>query len=384
MKFIDLFAGVGGFRLAMERAGHECVWSCEIDRWCQAVYRHHWGQVKAGDARRVNPATIPDFDILCAGFPCQSFSVAGKRKGFQDTRGTLFYEISRIAEAKRPRLLLLENVRGLLSNDRGQTFLAVLRELGRIGYWAEWQVLNSKHITTPQNRPRVFVVGHRRGSGGREIFPITENDSASIEATEGQEGKVTHTLTGENAGGGNARGNYIAEGAPMIYDDYNSTLKATGIVGAVRQTFSRQALGNACKLIRWQNKKDGVVVDDTAPTLRSSGGTDIRKRPAIISATNPHSLKESRTYHLSNETRALKCPSGNQESLIALIQSGLISLRRFTPHECERLQGFPDDWTRWGIDEKGKLITISETRRYKMMGEAVTVPVVEFLAGRIK
>lgn len=478
MKFIDLFAGVGGFRLGLEKAnqagelvhprgnpeGQEapvhgwsteaekgddastdgggevfrCVWSCEIDKWCQAVYRYHWGETPAGDARGVRPEEIPDFDLLCAGFPCQSFSLAGKRGGFEDTRGTLFHEICRIARAKRPKMLLLENVRGLLSSNTYRDFAVILKSLGELGYDVEWQVLNSKDFGVPQNRPRVFVVGHLGGIRGREVFPI----SGDGETADGEKPSVRTLCGGGHSGGLHSQ--------------------TTGI-------------------IRWQNKREGAIMDDTAPSLRASGGTDIRKKPLIIhniyggfgekeprvfekhsptirtpkdgghlphvvepmiyrhprnygkksiyspdeaylslrtvsrppkvlNATNPHDKNEERSHHLGDEIRALKGPSGNQESLIlddtevgvkpklkntapslrgnshgnlAKVLTGDIRIRRLTPRECERLQGFPDDWTRWGINDKGERVEISDTQRYRMMGNAVTVNVVEFIVRRL-
>ena len=144
LKFIDLFAGIGGFRMAMERAGHECVGFCEIDRHAVKSYRAIYdtkGEYYAKDITRIDPADLPDFDCLTGGFPCQSFSVAGRREGFDDTRGTLFFDIARIAEARRPGVLLLENVKGLLNHDRGRTFRVIIRTLDELGYDIEWQVL---------------------------------------------------------------------------------------------------------------------------------------------------------------------------------------------------------------------------------------------------
>jgi len=125
MKFIDLFAGIGGFRYGLEKSSNafSCVWSNEWDKYAASIYRYHWGEINTQDIRTVDTDEIPDHDLLCGGFPCQAFSIAGKRKGFEDTRGTLFFEICRILEAKKPRLLLLENVKGLLSHGYGAYIL---------------------------------------------------------------------------------------------------------------------------------------------------------------------------------------------------------------------------------------------------------------------
>ena len=156
----------------MKRAGHECMWSCEIEKYRRAVYRFHWGRVDAGDVRNVDASEIPDFDVLCAGFPCQSFSTLGKRLGFDDPRGRLFFEIVRIAKVKKPPLLFLENVKGLLHNRGGRTFAVILRELGDLGYRTEWQVLDSADFGLPQRRERVFIIGRLGEKGGKEIFPL--------------------------------------------------------------------------------------------------------------------------------------------------------------------------------------------------------------------
>ena len=172
MKFFDLFAGIGGFRLALERNGHECIGSCEIDKYARNIYEKNFGnKPQEADARKIKPEWLPDFDILCAGFPCQAFSLAGKRLGFEDTRGTLYHEIIRIAKEKRPKYLLLENVKGLLYNDQNKTLATILGALDEIRYDAEWQVVNSKYFL-PQNRERIFIVGHSREGSGRKILPV--------------------------------------------------------------------------------------------------------------------------------------------------------------------------------------------------------------------
>ncbi|WP_148132022.1 DNA cytosine methyltransferase, partial [Streptococcus sp. HMSC056D07] len=169
MKFLDLFAGIGGFRLGMESAGHECIGFCEIDKFARKSYKaiHDTeGEIELHDITTVTDEFIRGIghvDIICGGFPCQAFSIAGKRKGFEDTRGTLFFEIARFASILRPRLLFLENVKGLLNHNGGDTFETILSALDELGYDAEWQVLNSKNFGVPQNRERVFIIGHLRG-----------------------------------------------------------------------------------------------------------------------------------------------------------------------------------------------------------------------------
>src|SRR5699024_7610917 len=181
MNFLDLFAGIGGFRLGMERAGHKCVGYVEFDKFARQSYQamHDTkGEWTAHDITRVTDDDIRQLrdrgriDIICGGFPCQAFSIAGKRKGFDDTRGTLFFEIARFANIIRPRYLFLENVKGLLNHNDGDTFETILRTLDELGYDAEWNLCNSKDFGVPQNRERVFIVGHRRDVPTNNIFPL--------------------------------------------------------------------------------------------------------------------------------------------------------------------------------------------------------------------
>lgn len=190
MKFLDLFAGIGGFRLGLESAGHECVGFCEIDKFARASYKaiHNTkGEIELHDITQVSNEDvrkIGQVDIICAGFPCQAFSIAGKRGGFEDTRGTLFFEIARFASILKPKYIFCENVKGLLNHDKGRTFKTIINTLDELGYNVEWQVLNSKDFGVPQNRERVYIIGHLRGECTRPIFPIFgENSEVSIQIT---------------------------------------------------------------------------------------------------------------------------------------------------------------------------------------------------------
>lgn len=161
MTFIDLFAGIGGIRLAFEAAGGECVFSSEWDVHAQKTYANNFGELPVGDIREVDSAEIPDHDILTAGFPCQPFSIIGQGQGFADTRGTLFFEIERILTDKRPRAFLLENVKQLKSHDKGRTFKVIVERLEELGYFVHTTVLNALDFGLPQKRERTFIVGFR-------------------------------------------------------------------------------------------------------------------------------------------------------------------------------------------------------------------------------
>ena len=185
IKYLSLFSGIGGFELGLQNSKHEfeCVGFSEIDKYAKSIYIRHFPRHKdLGDASEIRAEELLDFDLLVAGFPCQSFSLAGHRKGFDDTRGTLFFEIARICEAKKPRYLLLENVKGLLSHDGGRTFKKMLWILSELGYDVEWEIYNSKSFSVPQNRERLYIKGYFRAECGGEILSqgrnrIKANDS---------------------------------------------------------------------------------------------------------------------------------------------------------------------------------------------------------------
>ena len=184
IKFFDMFAGIGGFRSGLESiGGFECVGYCEIDKYAKQAYEAMYdtgGELYFDDARKIVPEQLPDFDLLVGGFPCQSFSIAGARKGFDDTRGTLFFEIARIAAVKKPKYLFLENVPGLLNHDSGRTFETILRTLDELGYDVCWQVLNSKNFGVPQSRNRVFIIGYNREKCAGEVLSFTQTSGKAL------------------------------------------------------------------------------------------------------------------------------------------------------------------------------------------------------------
>lgn len=378
MKFIDLFAGVGGFRLGLERAGHECVWSNEFDKYAAITYVKNFGgdNFDTRDIREISGEEIPEHDLLCGGFPCQSFSIAGKRKGLEEERGTLFDEIVRIARAKRPKMLLLENVKGLLSAQNGFSFFYILSKLDELGYDVEWQVLNSKYFGVPQNRERIFIIGHLRGTSTKKIFPLRE-DAKKVSGV--SEIKVIGTTKSETANGTNFRS--------WVHDP-------RGIVGALSATSYKEPT----KILTLDRKdwREHQTPDET-PTLKQRMGTGGHNVPMVIGSTQKNAgvMKDCSTClgeamgkgggHIPMVTRVpLKFLTRNQKNIegdYAFTVDGANTggvfqnkLRRLTPLECERLQGFPNNWTEG----------VSDTQRYKQMGNAVTVNVIKYLGGMIK
>jgi len=162
-----MFTGIGGFEYGIQQAlpNAECVGYSEIDKYAIQTYERHFKHKNYGDATKINPEELPDFDMLCGGFPCQAFSIAGKRRGFQDTRGTLFFDIARIVKVKRPKIVLLENVKGLLNHNKGETFRVIIQTLSELGYDVQWMVLNSGYYTQ-QGRQRVYIIGVLRADNG--------------------------------------------------------------------------------------------------------------------------------------------------------------------------------------------------------------------------
>ena len=223
MTFIDFFSGVGGFTRGMELAGHKCVGHCEIDDCAEASYRamhtiteeqrsflttmpmqqrrseilkgeYLNGEWYADDIRRIGASDPPDADCYCFGFPCQSFSIAGNRRGFEDTRGTLFFEVMRIAKERQPKILFAENVTGLLNHEGGATFSTIINTMADLGYSVEWQVLNSRYFGVPQNRERVFIIGHLGNGSRRKVFPIATDHPQTTEL-QGQRNKCCNRLS---------------------------------------------------------------------------------------------------------------------------------------------------------------------------------------------
>lgn len=181
MKFIDLFAGIGGFRYALQDLGCSCVFSSEWDKFCQESYKLNFNEIPFGDITKIDEKNIPSFDILCAGFPCQPFSVSGKQKGFNDTRGTLFFDIARIVKYHQPKIILLENVKNLRAHNGGATFEVISNTLNKMNYNIYYKVLNAKNYCLPQNRERITIVCIRKDiDTGKFEFPQEEKNFITI------------------------------------------------------------------------------------------------------------------------------------------------------------------------------------------------------------
>ncbi len=370
-----MFSGIGGFEKGIEDAEKEtstqvepsnhwnseefqcsigrntCIGYSEIDRYPTAIYRYHYsGHRNFGDARQIVPDELPSLDLICAGFPCQSFSIAGKRGGFEDTRGTLFFEIARIARVKRPHYLLLENVKGLLSHDKGNTFATIVSTLDELGYDCEWCVLNSKNYGVPQNRERVFIIGYIREQPRLQVFPL---------------GETGNSYSGVNREVANCLDANYGKG---WLDHGQRTMVMT-------RTRSNQDYKHA----------------EAEPPLRQSDKAEVR----ILHNAYPDGIREYKDMspaistpdgggHLPYVAQALQTDGylRNGTSFNTDKPQSARNIRRLTPTECERLQGFPDNWTKYGLFEDGKVREISDTQRYKCLGNAVTTNVIKAIMGK--
>ena len=323
INIIDLFAGVGGIRLGFEQAAHEfhlntqCVFTSEIDDWACATYRKNFpndGHDPKSDITKVDEKSIPDFDVLLAGFPCQAFSIAGKRGGFNDTRGTLFFDVARIIKEKRPKAFLLENVKGLTNHRSGKTLEVIINTLKEdLGYTVFYKVLNAKDYGLAQMRERIYIVGFRGDCGGGGFCypdPVAESER-----------KVIRDIMEENP----------VEARYYLSTVYIKSMKA--------HKERHQALGHG---FGYEIRS----LDDVAGTIVCGGMG--KERNVIV---DPRQTDLTPTTNIKGEY--------NKEGL-----------RRMTPKEWERLQGFPDDWT----------AGLSNVHRYKQMGNSVAVPVIKAVA----
>jgi DNA (cytosine-5)-methyltransferase 1 len=212
VRYFSMFSGIGGFELGIEQATFtlglttECVGYSEIDKAAIKTYEEHFNHDNYGDATTIDADALPDFDLLVGGFPCQAFSIAGRRLGFDESRGTLFFDIARILKAKQPRNFILENVKGLTSHDGGRTFRTIITTLDELGYCVEWQVLNSKDHGVPQHRERTYIVGHLGGPPASPVFPLAGSRNPHSTIGKSTETAIARTLTAGGHSGGNHSG----------------------------------------------------------------------------------------------------------------------------------------------------------------------------------
>ena len=315
-KFIDLFAGIGGFRLAMQNLGGKCVFSSEIDKYAQKTYQLNFDDMPHGDITQINEKNIPDHDVLCAGFPCQAFSIAGRRGGFNDTRGTLFFDVARIIKEKQPKAFFLENVKGLISHEKGKTFATILHTLREdLGYFVpNPKIINAKDFGVPQNRERIFIVGFHKDTlitdfdypkpTGEKILFEDIRESDVVETKYYLSNQYLQTLK-------NHKSRHESKGNGFGY----SIVPNDGIANAI--------------VVGGMGKERNLVYDDRI--------TDFTPTTKIKSEVN-------REY-----------------------------IRKMTPREWARLQGYPDNYK----------IEVADVHAYKQFGNSVAVPAIQATANKI-
>ena len=421
MKFLDLFAGIGGFRFGMESAGHECIGFCEIDKFARASYKaiHNTeGEIELHDITTVTDEEIRNIghvDVICGGFPCQSFSIAGSRRGFEDTRGTLFFEIARFADILKPKYLFLENVKGLLNHDRGNTFKTILGSLDGLGYDVEWQVLNSKNFSVPQNRERVFIIGHLREGRTRRVFPIIREDAKS----DNQQSKIEIVGNTKNPNGtGQGTGSRVYDLSGLVGTlsarDYKEP-KQVAIPVLTPDRANKKQNGRRFKtdgepmftltaqdrhgvVVENEIKKYGTLqpnynqsgivydTDGIAPTIRAYQGGNLEPKIRVKEATKQGYAEAEigdsvNLSHPNSKTRRGRVGKQIANTLLTGESQGVVEpdfrIRKLTPRECWRLQGFPD----WAFDKAQEVN--SNSQLYKQAGNSVTVNVIAAIAERL-
>lgn len=387
MKFGSTFTGIGGFDLGFERAGMECVWQIEIDKDCQRVLAKHFPKTERLQDVSV-AGKLPAVDVICGGFPCQDLSVAGKRAGLAGERSGLWFEFLRIIESNLPRWIVIENVPGLLSSDEGRDFAAILRGLVECGYCLAWRIVDAQYNGVAQRRRRVFIVGSLGDGSCAEI--LFESESVSWNPPTRREAGpgVTPILEAgaRTNGDGRRDGDGIGvEGDPMF------TLQR-GNQHAVAATLDQRGRGPTDAVM--MNLQVSMPLKAKANSSHDeSHETYVTHALSSEGALRAQNFKDSHMNGVGQVAIAFDhCLQGSERTFIhrkngqAQLQAnrpdavaGSFGVRRLTPTECERLQGFPDLWT--AVDAEGK--EISDSARYRMLGNAVPVPVAEWISRRI-
>lgn len=440
--FISFFAGVGGFDLGLERAGWECKGQVEWDKRATQILRRHWADTpRWKDICDVDAKELPQADLFCGGFPCQDLSVAGERRGFDGERSSLWHEFVRLVSVARPRWLLVENVPGLLSSRGGRDLGIILDTLEKCGYGWCWRVLDSQFFGVPQRRRRFFLVGHLGGMPPLEVLFEPESVSwnppksrkkrkgTSTNAKEsvgGDCGKdqpidIVHTNKGEvdkspclHAGGSRdwndsergfqivhkplATGMNVGEDKPETIEqrgrdtnlDQALPLNARDHKGVQVVSYNIQT-NDGGKHARKDRPNGGMYVSETDKSLTVGSPDQTKVVQSKVVNTNDSNSAGTRIQMGADKSVTLSAHGGGMGAKTGLYalqnttagQGGVLIVRRLTPLECERLQGFPDGHTEIGIDEDGNEVILPDTPRYQQMGNAVTVNVIEWIGRRL-
>lgn len=314
IKFIDLFAGIGGFRYSFDKLGCKCVFSSEINEACQRVYEMNFGDKPFGDITKVDVDIIPDFDILCAGFPCQPFSICGKKRGFEDTRGTLFFEICKIIQKKNPSVIFLENVKHLTHHDGGKTFSVIISSLENLGYNVAYKILNSKDFGVAQSRERIIIIATRKG-----VF------------------------------------------------DFGKLKKCNPVY--IKDILDRDNY----KDFEYLEKKEYTLIDKSLVQIQESGLIFVGYRNKSIwkKGVREHTEHLSRVHRQPNRIYSIEgvhptIPSQETSGRFWIYDEKNDIVRKLTLNECYKLMGFPDNFKR----------DTNKSNAYKQIGNSVVIPMI--------
>lgn len=385
-KYVSLFSGIGGFEQALNKLGGKCIMASEIDKYANQAYEILYGHKTVGDVTKVAAEDVPDHELLVGGFPCQAFSVAGNRKGFEDTRGTLFFEVARIAKVKQPKVILLENVKGLVGHDKGKTLEVIIQTLHDIGYTVDFNIINSKYYV-PQNRERIFIVAVRNDLIKNEDWR-TQGNNVLV--------KAKRRISELNINNFNFEWPEQNEVTTRLRDILESEVDERYYISEEKTEKLLEQLNDSGKPM---NVKDGCNCVGRVDL----NGHDYIKRVydvEYMSPTIPTGTGGNHEPKIAEEVRACLTPDrenkrqmgrrfkeSDEESFtvntldkhgVAIGNYPKYRIRKLTPRECFRLQGFPDS-------EFDKLLSagISNSQLYKMAGNAVTVNVIEAIGEQL-
>lgn len=441
-KYVSLFSGIGGFEQALNKLGGTCVLASEIDKFANQAYEVLYEHPTAGDITKIAAKDVPDHDLLVGGFPCQAFSVAGKRLGFEDTRGTLFFEVARLAKEKQPKVVLLENVKGLVGHDKGRTLDTIVKTLNDIGYTVDFEVLNSKYFGVPQNRERIFIIAVRDDLiepepwviEGNTVVPkgkrrISEYEGVKTFNFDWPEQKEVTTKLRDIL-------EPIVDEKYYLSDDKTAKLVAQLEAQPNAENIPLEGLGRLAGLRNREDRvfayqgdkkrstaqeniylRDGAIADSVTvghmpkyidsepqmlghvdikghdsikrvystehvgPTLTTMGGG--HREPKIAEEVRPvltpdrENKRQNGRRFKDNDEEAFTLTSQDRHG-VALGNPPKYRIRKLTPRECWRLQGFSDE-----AHDAVKAAGISDSQRYKMAGNAVSVPVISAIGKRL-
>lgn len=390
MNLLDLFSGIGGFHLGLEKAGFEFdkVFNSDIDKYANAVYKYNFKEsVNVGSVTDVRGSDLPKINAITFGSPCQDFSLAGGRAGLEGDRSSLISEAIRLINECRPDFFIWENVKGTFSSNNGEDFWAIIQAFTNIGgYRLEWQLLNTRWFL-PQNRERIYLVGCLGERSGSEVFPIGEASGIS----NFRDSKVASSLQHPGHSGGNYKGmNLISDSIQPTATPHRKIKNQNGrrFKDNNEDMFTITSQDQHGIMIKEATKKGysiaevGDSINYSVPDSKTRRGRIGKKTAQTLDTACNQAVIESGTLRTHNDGRGFrKIKNGDAPAIPARARNDgsgqpiikeKAKIRRLTPIECERLQGFPDNWTKIGIDGP-----ISDTQRYKMCGNAVTVDVVE-------